>query len=128
MPSYQVLLLTWTREEDVMLAYFHSRGFEISDVARIMEYKLQRRARTQRECMRRMERINQHRVRDRLPRLCEDGMANWDRAAVDDYLIHSTYDTQLLKELLTFHTRYIPLLRAVCPPTASLGNLMLMAT
>ena len=111
-----------------MLAYFHSRGFEILDVARIMEYKLQRPARTQRECMRRMERINQQRVRDRLPRLCEDGMANWDRAAVDDYLIHSTYDTQLLKDLLTFHTRYIPLLRAVCPPTASLGNLMLMAT
>ena len=111
-----------------MLVYMNSRGFELVDVAQIIAYKLHRPARRIDACLNRMKRINEHRVQDRLPRLCDDGMANWDRAAVDDYLMHSTYDTHLLKDLLTFHTRYIPLLRAVCPPTASLGNLMLMAT
>ena len=111
-----------------MLAYFGSRSFELRDVTRIMAYKLHRAVRTDRQCVTHMERFNQYQEQSGLQRLCSDGMAFWNRAAVDTYLIHSTPDTRLLEDLLTFHGQYERLLREVCLATAFLATLLLKAT
>ena len=111
-----------------MLAYFCSRGFELRDVTRIMAYKLHRAVRTDRQCITHMERFNQYREQIGLQRLCDNGMLDWDRAAVDNYLIDSTRDIHLLEDLLTFHRQYERLLREVGPATAFLATLLLKAT
>ena len=128
MTFYEVVWPPWTPEENMMLTYFCSRGFELRDVTRIMAYKLHRAVRTDRQCMTHMERLNQDQGRRGLQRLCENGMADWYRAAVDDYLIESTPDTHYLEDLLTFHRQYERLLRAVCPAMNFLAALLLKTT
>ena len=112
----------------MMLVYFCSRGFELRDVTQIMVYKLHRAVRTDRQCINHMERFNQYREQTGHQRLCSDGMFDWHRAAVNDYIIRSTLDTRLLEDLLTFHRPYERLLREVCPATVFLAALLLKAT
>lgn len=118
MPFYEVVWPPWTLEEDIMLVYFCSRAFELLDVTHIMAHRLHRAVRNRRQCITHMERLNRDQEHKGLPRLCSNGMAFWDRAAVDAFLIDSTPDTYLLEDLLTFHWRYEQLLGAVCPATA----------
>ena len=110
MPFYEVVWPPWTPEEDMMLAYFCSRGFELRDVTAIMAYKLHRASRTDSQCITHMERLNLYRERNGHQRLCTFGMAEWNPAAVNTYLIRSTPDTRLLEDLLTFHRGYERLL------------------
>ena len=110
-----------------MLAYFCSRGFELRDVEGIMAYKLRRATRTDRQCVTHMERLNQYLERNGHQRLCTPGMAEWNPAAVDTYLIRSTPDARLLEDLLMFHRQYERLLREVCPATVLIAAVMLKA-
>lgn len=128
MPFYEAVWPPWTPEEDMMLTYFCSRGFELRDVTQFMAYKLHRAARTDSQCMNHMERYNQYLEHIGLQRLCSQGMHDWYRAAADDFLIRSTPDTRWLEDLLTFHRQYERLLRTVCPATAFLAFLLLNAT
>ena len=114
MNFYEVVWPPWTLEENMMLAYFCSRGFELRDVTRIMAYKLHRGVRTDRQCVTHMERFNLDQERRGLQRLCSNGMADWYRAAVDTYLIRVARDTHYLEDLLTFHRQYERLLGMVC--------------
>ena len=75
-----------------------------------------------------MERYNQYLEHIGLQRVCNWGMSDWYRAAVDDFLIRSTPDTRWLEDLLTFHRQYDRLLRMVCPGTAFLASFTLKAT
>ena len=127
MPFYEAVWPPWTWEEDLMLMYFCSRGFELRTVTRIMAYKLHRAVRTDSQCMNHMERFNRDQEQKGLQRLCIHGMADWNMPAVDTYLIHSTHDAAVLEDLLTFHRQYERLLREVCPATAFLVTLVLKA-
>lgn len=127
MSNYERPWPAWSRREEVLFIYLHSRGFELPDVAQIMEYKLQRPARSRKAFFNQIVRINQDQVRRHLPRLCDDGMADWDEAAVDNFLIHSTDDADSLQSLLWFHMQYMPLLRTVRPAIVTLAIHLLMA-
>ena len=126
MPPHQVAWNYWTLEEEMMLVYFASCAFELEDVVHIMRYKLGTPLRQRQHCIGHIERLNRRRGQGGQPRLCEEGMANWNQAAVKDYLIHSTSDSHFLQTLLWFHPEYIPLLRTACPtylPTLLYFNL-----
>ena len=97
-----------------MLAYFCSNGFELADVLQIIAYRLDRPVHRKRASVNHMEWINRQREHHGLPRMCELGMANWDRDAVTDFLMRVTSDTDMLGDLLWFHAEYIPLLHTVC--------------
>ena len=112
----------WILEEDVILVYFCCLGFEIPDVALIMADKLHRRIRSRDACMTRMDKLNEHQAQRYLPPLCTSGMADWDRAVVEHFLINSISDAHLLGDLLSFHTEYIPLLRTVRPDIEPFEN------
>ena len=105
----------------MMLAYFCSRAFELRDVTQIMAYKLHGVVRNDRQCINHMEWINRNQERKGLQRLCTNGMAYWNRAAVDSFLIDSTPDTYLFEDLLTFHWQYEQLLGSVCLAMAFLA-------
>lgn len=110
-----------------MLVYYCDRGFAAADVALIMACKLHRRARTLRALMNRMKRINQDREQIGLSPLSTNGMADWNRAAVNEFLIYSTDDADSLQDLLRFHNQYMPLLRTVRPAIATPATRLLMA-
>lgn len=104
----------WWPEEDVLLIWLACLGIEIPDIARVMTHRLRRPTRTRPAIMRRMEWINQ-KQRDRgRPIICEDGMADWDKVAAQNYLICLTNDTNLLRDLLQFSNQDLFLLEAVC--------------
>lgn len=67
-----------------------------------------------------MDRINQEEAERGRPRLCGRDMLDWDRAAVDNFLILRTDDTDLLDHLLWFGEEHLGLLRTVHPGIASL--------
>lgn len=127
MSNYERPWPAWSRQEEVLFIYLHSREFELSDVAQIVEYKLHRRARSREAFFKQMVRINQGQALRSLPTLCDDGMTEWNRAAVDSFLIRSTDDADSLQSLLWFHKQYIPLLRTVRPAIAILAIHLLMA-
>lgn len=102
----------WSPEEDVLLIWLACLGIEVPDIARIMTHRLRRPTRTRPAIMRRMEWINQ-KQRDRgRPIICEDGMADWDKVAAQNYLICLTNDTSLLRDLLQFGNQDLFLLEA----------------
>ena len=113
MPRYQ-LEWPWTGEEDGLSVYLLARGFEIPDVARILSYRLQRPLHNNKHSFNsHIERINLHQAQRGLPRLCKEGLADWNIVAVDNFLLRLTDDTDALEKLLWFHAEYIPLLHTV---------------
>lgn len=113
MSTYQRSWPLWTPEEDVMLVYYCDRGFEAVDVALIIACRLRRGVRTLRAIVNRMQWINRTRAQMGLRPLCTNDTADWDRVAVNNFIIHSAADSDSLQRLLWFHNQYIPLLRTV---------------
>lgn len=105
-----------------MTVWFASLGLEVPDVARLLQHKLHTRPHTLEAFWNKMKRINEEQVGHGYPPLCNPGMVDWDKAAVDDFLIRQTNDTYLLKHLLWFGHEHICLLATVCPGTASLDT------
>lgn len=106
-----------------MFVFFQSRGLEFLDIARIVEYRLRSPPRTLRHFMGQMGRINHAQARNGYPQLCDDRVADWDTAAVDDFIIYSTNDTHLLEYLLRFDNQHICFLQ-----TVGLTSYVLLAT
>lgn len=114
MQNYHLARPTWTPAEDALAVWLLSRDFNIPDVSRIMQCRLQRPIHSDIAFMNRLEKINMDQARRHLPPLCTHGLANWDRTVVDDYLFRLTSNSDGLESLLWFHERsYIPLLRTV---------------
>ncbi|KAF6232914.1 hypothetical protein HO173_008877 [Letharia columbiana] len=111
MPTHEIPWPQWTREENIICVWFSALGLAIPDIARIIEYKLGRPTRHPRGYFRQMDRINQEEAERGRPRLCGRDMLDWDRAAVDNFLILRTDDTDLLDHLLWFGEEHLGLLR-----------------
>ena len=103
----------------MVMVYLCSRGLEIPDVALIIEHKLQRPIRQKRGYLNQMKKINHAEAEKGNPRLCEDGMANWNKAAVDNFLIGLTNDTDLFEYLCWFDDKDVVYLESVRPGTDS---------
>ena len=115
MPRHVVPWPQWMREEDIIAAWFLSRGLETRDVADIMTHRLHRQPRTLTAFITRMEQLNSDLARRGYPELCTKGMFDWDKHAVDDFLIRSTNDRRLLNDLLWFDGGDTWLLNEVSP-------------
>ncbi|CAF9921714.1 MAG: hypothetical protein ALECFALPRED_001865 [Alectoria fallacina] len=122
MPNYEIAWPRWTTEEIIVAVFFCSRGIEVPDVANLIEYKLHRRPRRREGFKSQMDKINLEELRNGRRRLCINYMADWDMAAVDDFIIRQTDDTDLLRRLLWFGNEHIPLLETVRPITTSLDT------
>ena len=115
MSAYMVPSLRLTLNEIIIAIWFSVLGIELRDVAHFMAYRLNRPPRTEPAIFNHMDRINNGQLQRGCPALCTPGMADWDKAAVHDYLIRLTDDANLLANLLWFDNRHLPLLEEVCP-------------
>ncbi len=115
MSRHEVPFPQWSPKEDIIAAWFLSRGLETPDVARIMAHRLRRPNRKIVAFIRRMEGLNLYLARRGYRKLCTEGMFDWNKGAVDDFLIGSTRDGDLLYDLLSFDSRHTWLLKTVSP-------------
>lgn len=98
-----------------MIVGFGVLGIEPPDIGRLISYRLNRPLRNKEAINNQMNRINNGQLQRGYPILCTVGMADWDKTAVDDYLIRMTDDVNLLERLLWFDNRHLPLLKEVSP-------------
>lgn len=115
MSAYVVHWPGFTRDEIMMIVWFSVLGLELRDVAHLTASKLNTPHRSVRAIITHMDHINSALLQRGRPELCTRGMANWVRSAVDEYLIRLIDDPWLLRDLLWFDHRHLPLLREVCP-------------
>ena len=97
-----------------MMIFFCSRGLEILEIADLIHYKFQTRSRSRAGFFLKMESINREEARQGRRLSCLPGMADWDWAAVDDFLIRLTNDPNLFTDLLWFRQELVLLLRTAC--------------
>ncbi|KAL9063390.1 MAG: hypothetical protein Q9161_009488 [Pseudevernia consocians] len=93
----------WMPDEEIVAVWFLSRGIEIPDVARIMEHRLQSPTRDKRKITLYMDKIfNPSLALQGYPQVCTPGMLDWDKDAVDDFIIRMTNDRYRLQDILRF--------------------------
>ena len=78
-----------------------------------MTHRLHRPTRSVTAFIRRMEKLNIDLARRGYQELCTEGMLDWNKTAVDNFLIRSTKDRGLLIDLLSFGSGHIWLLKEV---------------
>ena len=98
-----------------MIVGFGVLGIESPDIGRLTAHRLNRPLRHKNAIDNQMNRINNGQSQRGYPILCTPGMADWDKAAVHEYLIRMTDDANLLANLLWFDNRHLPLLKEVGP-------------
>ncbi|CAF9940196.1 hypothetical protein IMSHALPRED_001785 [Imshaugia aleurites] len=108
-------------KEDAMLVWLSYQGLNLRDIEGIMADRLNRYTRNDVPCFRRIERINEIRAAQGLAPLCDPPQLDWNRAAVESFLIPLINDTNQLAQLLVIDQRHIPLITSVRPGTASLS-------
>ncbi|KAL9138305.1 MAG: hypothetical protein Q9175_000488 [Cornicularia normoerica] len=110
MPSHQFSWPQWILEEKAMFVWFSALGLETLDIANLVAYRLRRPPRRIEGFWSQVKTINQQEAGRGRPRLCNGSVVDWDRAAVDNFLINLTDDTDLLEYLLYFGHEHIWLL------------------
>ena len=120
MPRYEVKWPNWMPEEEIVAVWFLSRGIEIPDVARIMTHRLHSPTRNKRTITLYMDRIfNPSLALQGYPQVCTPGMLDWDKDAVDDFIIRMTNDRYRLLDILRFSNHDKILLEEAGPPGCS---------